>query len=884
MSKRFWRRWCLFLRRTRLEGELEEEMRFHVEMRAAENIVSGMAPSAARRSAALRFGSPTLLKEESRALWGFGSLESVVQDLRFALRVLRRSPGFTAVALVTLGLGIGANTAVFSLMDAVLLKSLPVPRPRELVVLRQVYGSRDVFPFSTAAFEGLRDSRDVLSGLSAFRPWPGFQINIDGDAELAFAQLVSGNYYAVLGVRALVGRTLTEQDEGPVAVLSHRYWRTRFAGDPKVVGRSLDVQGQAFTVVGVTPREFYGTQPGLAVDITLPLAVQPPSLPGLTSLLRNRNARWLYLIGRLRSGVSLAQARALLRVRWAQLAAPEPSGRPQPGVTLVLDSGAQGLNELRRQFSLPLRILMAAVGVVLLIACANLASLLLARSRTRQHEIGVRLALGAGRGRVARQLLTESILLAVAGGAAGVLLAYSGTDLLVAMMSRGRAPIVLDLRPDLRALGFAAALSVLTGVLFGVLPALGATKVDVHSRLRGGAPAVERATNRWGRVLVSSQVALLVLLLGLAGLFLRTLEKLRAVDAGFRKEHVLVLKLARGYRAAGGRALYEELQSRFGALPGVASVSLSMDTPLGGGLSYGAGISIPGRPPDGDDALQVYHNFVGPRFFETMGIPLLAGRDFDVRDDEGAPQRAVVSESVARRYFGGEDPLGRQIFFGTTPAEVVGVAGDVRYTSLRENAPQMVYRPYRQQPGGIGGLTFLVRATSGTTVLTPLLRGEVRAAARDLPVPSVFTLEDQIDGTLVEERLLAALSGFFGAVAALLASIGLYGTVAYTVVRRTREIGIRMAVGAHPGLVARMVLRESLAMVAAGLALGIPAALAAARIARGVIAGLLFGVSPADPATLAGATFVLVAIGLVAAYVPARRAARIDPMKALRHE
>jgi predicted permease len=890
---RLMKRLMFFLQRDRFDRELEDELSFHLEARVRENLEAGMPPAEARHDAMRRFGNATLVKENSREVWIFRFPAQLVQDLRYGLRMLRKSPGFTAVAVVTLGLGIGANTTIFSLFDAVLLKTLPVRNSRELVLLSQRAGSEEVFPFSVDVFEGLRESHDVLSGLSAFRPWPGLQVKIDGEAELAFGQLATGNYYSVLGLNALLGRTLTDADDQAagheVAVISYRYWQARLAGDPEVVGRAIELQGHSFTIVGVTPPEFYGTQPGRAVDITVPLAAQPLVMPGLTPMLKQRNARWLYLIGRLQPGVSRQQALALLRVRWAQSAAGGPA-KLRPGTaTLVLDSGAQGLNELRRQFSLPLRVLMAAVGVLLLIACTNLAGLLLARSTSRQHEIGVRRALGAGRGRLLRQFLTESVLLALAGGITGVILAYWTTDLMIAVMSRGRAPIVLDLTPDPRALAFTASVTLLTGLLFGILPALRAARAGIHSGLKGSAPTLAGAKNRWTRTIVMAQVALSLVLLCWAGLFVRSLQKLHSVDAGFRKDQVLLLSVrpgAAGYRGAKARALYDELYTRFSALPGVESVTLTMDTPLGG-LSYGAGISIPGRSAEGlqgDDGPQVYHNHVGSRFFETLGIPVVSGRDFDARDDERAPQRVVIGESVARRYFSGINPLGREILIGGTRAEIIGVAKDVRYSSLREPAAQMIYRPYHQQPAGVNEMTFCLRASMHRERLTPFLRREVRAVSRDLPVASIRTLDEQVDATLVEERILAMLSSCFGALAVILASIGLYGTLAYAVVQCTREIGIRMALGADPRHMSRLLLGEALWLVAGGLTLGVAASWVVARLASNLLSGLLFELKPNDPLTIAISTLPILAAAILASYLPARRAARVDPMVTLRDE
>jgi putative ABC transport system permease protein len=687
----------------------------------------------------------------------------------------------------------------------------------------------------------------------------------------------------VLGIRAVIGRTLTEQDREPVAVISHRYWQRRFAGEPDVVGRVLEMQGRSFTIVGVTPPEFFGTQPGRYIDVTAPLAAQTMKM--------GPNARWLYLVGRLAPGVSRERARDALRVPWTHIDT-APSSRSRPPVTLELDSGAQGLNELRREFSLPLRILMATVAVVLLVACANLAGLMIVRSSARQQEIAIRLSLGAARGRIVRQLLTESALLAAAGGAAGVALAYWMTNLLLAMMSRGRAPIVLDVAPNAHTLGFAAAVTIVTAALFGLLPALGASRTDVQPRLTLSASGADTTRKTWGRAMVAAQVALLVLLLTSAGLFTRTLQKLRSIDAGFRQDQVLVVGVATGpaYPQARARALYDELDARFGALPGVQSVSRSMDTPLGGELSMSAGIALPGRPTDPEDAPPVYHNFVGPRFFETMGIPLLAGRDFEAAADERASKRVVISESVARRYFRGEDPIGREILVGGpytsggATASIVGVVKDVRYTSLRADAPLMIYRSYRQETSAPAN-TFLIRTSSvNAETLTPLLRAEIRAVAPALPPPSVVSLEDRVAAVLVEERMLAVLSSAIGALAAILAAIGIYSTVAAAVARRQREIGIRMALGALPGQVVRMVVSEAFGIVASGLAIGVLAAIATALAARAILAGVLFELSPTDPLILSSSAVAILLVGSLAAYVPARRASRIDPVAAVRYE
>jgi predicted permease len=800
-------------------------------------------------------------------------LKDVVRDVRYALRTLRGDPLFGAVATLTLAIGIGANTAIFSLADTVLFRALPVKAPQELILLRQRGPAGDIFPFSSAAATNLTGTRDVLSGLAAFRPVPNTHVTVNGETDLALTQWVSGNYHSVLGLDAIVGRTLSEQDHEPVAVISYRYWQQRFAGDRNVVGRLIKIQERTFTIVGVTPREFYGTQPGRDVDVTMPLATFTLQMPP--------NARWLFLVGRLAPGVSRDQARAALRVRWAQLADTLP---PRPPVTLELDSGAQGLNELRRQFSRPLQILMASVSVVLLLACANLAGLLLVRSITRQHEIAVRLALGATRGRIVRQLLTESILVATAGGAAGVWLAYAVTNLILAMMSRGRTPIALETSPNVRTLVFTLFVTMVSILLCGLLPAVAASRPEVQPGLRQNRSGTDRTRTLWGRTMVVAQIALLVVLLTSAGLFVRTLQKLRSVDPGFHQESVLVVSVSTGpaYRGASGRALYEDLYERFSALPVVQSVSLTMDTPLGGDPSMSSsGITMLGRPPASDEP-RVFHNFVGPRFFETMGIPIIAGRDFTADDDQRAPKRVVVSESVARRYFPGEDPLGRQILFGGAAATIVGVAKDVRFTSLRGDAPLVTYRASRQDPTAPAN-TFLLRTpATNVEVLTPFVRAAIHAAAPALPPPSIIKMEDQVAAALLEERMLATLSSAFGLLAVVLAAIGIYSMSASLVARRRREIGIRVALGAVPGQVVGMVVRNICSVLAWGLAIGVLATLTAGLAARSLLAHALFEVSSSDPFMLVTAVVSILMIASLAAYVPARRASRIDPVAAIK--
>ena len=865
------------LRPGRRDTDLEEELRLHLEIAAEQEQRRGNSIADASRAAVIGSGGMAQSLEAMRDQRGVPWLDDLGRDLRYAVRVLRRNSLFTSVAMLTLALGIGANTAIFSLADAVLFRTLPVGNPRDLVVLRQRGPSGDIFPFTSGAAAGLAATREALAGLAAFRPLLNTHVSVNGNTELTLIQAVSGNYHSVLGVNATIGRTLTERDRQPVAVISHRYWQRRFGGDANIVGRGLLVQGRAFTIVGVTPPGFFGTQPGRHVDVTTPLEAQVVQM--------SPTARWLYLIGRLAPSVSREQALAALRVRWAQVA--DGSSPPRPAVTLELDSGAQGLNELRREFSVPLGILMATVSVVQLVACANLAGLLIVRSSARRQEMAVRLSLGASAGRIVQQLLTESTLLATAGGAAGVALAYWLTDLLIAMMSRGRIPIVLDVSPNARTLAFAVTITMATAVMFGLVPALGASRTDVQPALNRRASSGERTRTTWGRAMVAAQVTMLVLLLMSAGLFVRTLQNLNSIDAGFRRDNVFVVSVSTGptYRGAGVHTLYEDLYARFSALPAVRSVSLAMDTPLGGEPSMsGTGLSVVGRPADSDVAPRVYHNLVGPRFFATLGIPLLAGRDFEDSDDARAAKCVIISEGVARRYFPGENPLGRQILFRDAPSTIVGIVKDVRITGLRTDAPLATYRPYRQETMASAN-TFLIRTESiSADALATLLRAEIRIVAPALPPPAVSTLDDQFAAALMEERMLAVLSSAIGALAAILAAIGIHSAVASAVGRRRREIGIRMALGARPGQVARMVVGETFAIVATGLAVGVPTALIAALAARTLLAGVLFDLSPADPFILISSVVSVLLLASLAAYVPARRASRIDPVAAVKYE
>jgi predicted permease len=871
----------------RRERDLDDEIRAHIDLLAAENERRGMSPTAARYAARRAFGAVEPMKEVYRDRQTLRWMDDLGRDLRYALRGLKRSPGFASVAVLTLALGIGANTAIFSLVDAVLVKSLPVRRPADLLVPSYQIEGRRMLPFSAYQFRALRANRDVLTDLAAFRPLP-VSITYRGESEIASGQLVSGSYHELLGVSAVLGRTLTPADDAtsvsqPAAVIGYGYWQRRFGGASDAIGRSIEVNGRPFTIVGVTPRGFGGTEAGRPVDVTVALSMQP-GVFGARFLLDDQiEARWLYLIGRLSPGVSREQAQATLKVAWDRLRASRGT-RPMPGQILDLLDGSQGINNLRERFSLPLRLLMVMVVIVLVIGCANLATLLLARSGARRQEMSVRLAIGAGRGRLVRQLLTESVLLSAIGGALGIGLASFAGTALVEIMSRGAAlPIALDLSLNSRTLLFTALTSLTAGIVFGLAPAFRAWHLGAITAART-TPTAASMSGRWSQTLIAAQVTLCVLLLVEAGLFTRSLMALRGLDAGFTDAKSLVLAEVRtraGNADQVGRqiALFDELATRDQALR-ARSVSFSMDLPLAGSPSFGQNIQVPGRARDANEPV-VWFNFVGPRFFETMGIAV-AGRDIRAEDKPGTPPVAVISRSLARHYFPGQTAIGKRIRAGKEEVEIVGVAADVKYTTLRDMATEMIYLPFVQSrtAEGVGLVTIAVRAIAGADATVAALKDQMRALAPDLMIARLSTLDERRDGTIARERIVSVLSICFGALALLLGSIGLYGTLSYAVTRRTGEIGVRMALGAEWSRLVRMVVGESIRPVIVGIAVGLPLAFGAARLTE----RLLFGVRASDPTTFVLSAAILLCSACGAAILPARRAASVDPVIALRTE
>ena len=929
-------RYRSLFKRNGVEQELTDELRFHLEKLIEQNVARGMPPAQARYAALREMGGLEQIKEECRDMRRVNFVANLIQDLRYGLRMLAKSPGFTAVVILSLALGIGANTAIFSLIDAVMLKSLPVRQPEQLVLLNWVSkgqsyviqdydGSswadskgRDVgTSFSYPIYRAIRARNNAFSDVLAFADADQqLNLNVGGTSALAKGQYVSGNYFSTLGVGAAAGRTIINSDDeanaAPAAVISYAYWTSRFGRDPSVVGKMVVLNGVPFTLVGVAAPEFFGLQAGRPTDAWMPLATHmqvDPSwsrwLPKGESIFSVRTEWWVLMMGRLKPGVTSEQASAALDVIVRQEAAgiePPPPGHRRRDMTLQLpivelEPASGGLDELRRQFSQPLFVLMGLVGLVLLIACANVANLLLARAEWRQKEIAVRLALGAGRRRLIRQLLTESIMLAAAGGACGVVLAYWGSGLLLRFMSSGGDRLQLSVSPDLKVLGFTALVSLLTGIFFGLAPALRGTRLDLTPALKEGAgrvagagPSGGRMRPKLGKALVVAQSAMSLMLLVGAGLFVRTLRNLMTEGLGFDRSNLLLFGIdasRAGYKGQRLADFYLEMQHRIEAIPGVRSATMSRHFLVNDGQG-GEGVTIEGYVPTPDEAhpggaIDTYTHYVGSRFFETLGIPLLLGRTIQDSDTGEAPRVGVVNEAFAKRYLGASSPVGQQFRFGSSdPLDItiVGVVGDATYGDMRKEPPPTVYVPFDQHLGIVDWQNVEVRTARDPMSLVNAVRRTIQDLDRNVPMHDVLTETEQIDQATFQERLFARLSSFFALLALTLACVGLYGTLSYAVARRTNEIGIRMAIGAERSSIVRMVLREALLLALLGIAIGIPAALGASRL----IAIMLYGLKPTDPFTLAAATLLMIGVAALAGYLPARRAANVDPMVALRYE
>jgi len=871
------------LRINRLEDKLDAELQFHIEMRMQEFIAAGMDLEEARYRARRLFGNPLLQKERTRDMDTIVWMETLWQDLRYASRSLRKSPGFTAAVVVSIALGIAANTTVFSLVNAVVLGALPITEPQRLVNFDEAKS------FSYPDYIDYRDeTKDVFEGVCAHFPLVPASLGGRGEPERIWGQLVTGNYFSVVGVRMALGRGLLPEEDrapgrNPVAVLAYGLWRSQFASDPDILSKTVTLNNLRYRVVGVAPAGFHGTVRGILPQFWVPISMMDRIIPDLS---RNhsddRNSHWLIVDARLKASVSRKHALAAVNVIKRRFDSTYHKGeRNLEPVTL---SVAGGLPGDASKFALGLMaVLMIVVGLVLLIACANVANLLLARASARQREIAVRLAIGSSRVRLIRQLLTESLLLSALGAAAGFLLAIAAIRSISGFELPLPLPINLNFTPDIRVLTFAAALSLLTGVLFGLAPALRATRPDLVATLKDQGGTIG-SFRRFGlrNVLVIAQVALSLVLLVGSSLFLRSLRNASSIDLGLRPENVLLMGVdpkLNSYSPEKIKQFLAQLRDRLSALPGITSVSFLDIVPLSIGGS-GAGVRAEGGKGGPKKTIADVYN-VGSRFFETTGIPLLRGRDFNPQPSAG--RVAIINENLAKYLFPDEDPIGHQLRMDAKMYQVIGIARNSKSRTLGEELRPIIYVPLEQHPeeaDSFFGISILVKTAVTPRIMIHPVRGQVAVLDPNLAVFNIETMQEHVDKSLLIPRLSAILLGAFGTVGLVLAAVGLYGVLSYSVRHRTREIGIRMALGAATGGVLRMVVRQGLLLVCFGVAIGLGISLALWRFA----ASFLYGISATDRVTLIGVPLVLLAVTLLAVLLPARRTSQVDPMEALRYE
>jgi len=877
-------------RRGSVERELDDELRFHLEQQIAENLAAGMSAEEARYAARRSVGGTEQIKEECRDMRGVNWIRDLTQDIRYGLRALRKNPGFTAVAVLTLALGIGANTAIFTLLHAALWKPLPVENPQEIFHLMRSSAVGDFageFSISYPLFQQFA---------KAAQPWGEvFATGRTGSRKFGLGALpteritgesVSANYFSVLRVGAILGRVFEAQDDSVlggnrVAVLSDAFWRRRFQSNPSILGKTIYWDEAPYIVVGVAQPGFHGSEAEASVEVWVPVTASVDK-----SWMADPNVNWLRLLARLHPGTDAGRAQAILegafRAHLADVLMPGASPRWKSMMEaqhMTLRPADSGLATTGRKYEKPLLVLLAVVAVVLLISCANIANLILARNTTRRHEIVVRLALGASRGRIARQLLTENVILSLSGAGFAVLFAAWGTRLLVSLLPQTAVPLAFDLRPDLAVLGFTASVAIVTAILFGIGPALRGSNEKPETSLRGGQRITGTALG--GRLLLAGQLALSLPLLVGAGLFLETLRNVEKSDLGFRPKNVIAFDLwfPKGTSENRIRQAYGDVQRRLQSHAGVVVAGYAWGGIYGDG-GWSNGVEVEGHAASAGEDNEVGAIAVGPGLFEAVGMRLLQGRCLDARDQAGNPPVAVVNESFARHYFGGDSAIGRRFKMAgeTKVREIAGVVRDAKHYGLRERTWRMVYVP--EWKGG----TFYVRTNLNAQLVSSIVRTEVAATDKIAQVEEIHPFEADVSGMVSQERMMAILSSVFAVLACLLASIGLYGVVAYGVSRRTNEFGIRIALGAQQSDIRRLVLRQTLVVILSGIAMGTTVAWVLARAASAVISGMLYGIKPTNMLVFSAGAAWLVAIALVAAFLPARRASRIDPMTALRYE